>query len=397
MVVFGDSLSDTGNDSSWASLFGYVTSNGRFTSDPTSHPPSAGTGVWHEELATKLGIARATPSSSGGENWAYGGAVTGSGTADFGIVHNVGKQVSDYLKSTSNTCSPTALYAVFAGANDLLDAADNAGTSTVGVHAFESAANIAANNLKTYILQDFVADGARYFVWPNLPELDQTPYARSTYDTSIEAALADAVQTFNSDLASAIQYIHGANPSVTIYAADVHAWFNEMLNGTYPGYAFANVTVPATNVSPVPASADTYLFWDKLHPTEIAHKLLGDAVFNTIAVGPLVVTAANWTPAGLTLKIGSDSMLHVYVTGTTTDPVRPCAPACVTRVQITGPSSGSGNLTVDSSAGNPIPGGGLIETGSGIVTLLGSNTYKDTSTVTSRELIVTRPTALADG
>ncbi len=166
---------------------------------------------------------------------------------------------------------------------------------------------------------------------------------------------------------------------------------------SYPGYAFANVTVPATTVSPVPASADTYLFWDKLHPTEIAHKLLGDAVFNTIAAGPLVVAAANWTPAGLTLKIGGDSLLHVYVTGTTTDAVPPFAPAYVTSVQITGPRSGSGNLTVDSSAGNPIPGGGLIETGSGIVTLLGSNTYKDTTTVTSGELIVATPTALAHG
>jgi phospholipase/lecithinase/hemolysin len=396
MIVFGDSLSDTGNDSGIASLFGYVTSNGRFTSDPTSHPPSAGTGVWHEELATDLGIAPATPSSSGGSNWAYGAAVTGAGTSDFTIVHNVGRQVSDYLASTHNIASPTALYAIFAGGNDLLDAADADGTSTVGVHSLESAANTAANNLETYILQ-FVTDGARYFVWPNLPALDQTPYARSTYNSSIEAALVDAVQTFNSDVASAIQYIHSVNANVTIYAADVHTWFNEMLGGTYPGYAFTNVTVAATSVTPVPASADTYLFWDKLHPTEKAHKLLGDAVFNTIAVGPLVVAAANWTTAGLTLKIGSDSKLHVYVTGTTTDAVTPSAPVYVTSVQITGPSSGSGNLTIDSGAGNPIPGGGLIETGSGIVNLLGANTYKDATTVTSGKLVVETRTALADG
>jgi phospholipase/lecithinase/hemolysin len=396
MIVFGDSLSDVGNDSSWAAFSGYVTTNGRFTSDPTSKPPSADTGVWHEELATDLGIARATRSSSGvGSDWAYGGAVTGAGTADFGIVHNVGQQVSDYLKRTSNICSPTALYAILAGGNDLLDAADAAGTGTVGVHAFESAANTAANNLQTYIL-NFVTDGARYFVWSNLPALDQTPYARSTYNASIEAALADAVQTFNSDVTSAIQYIHGVNANVTLYAPDVHTWFNEMLGGTYPGYAFANVTVAATSVTPVPPSADVYVFWDKLHPTEKVHKLLGDAVFNTIAVGPLVIAAANWAPAGLTVKISDDSKLHVYVTGTTTDAVTPSLPAYVTSVQVTGPSSGSGNLTVDSSNGNPIPGG-LSETGSGLINLLGSNTYKDTTTVTSGKLLVKTPTALADG
>jgi phospholipase/lecithinase/hemolysin len=395
MIVFGDSLSDTGNDSGIAGLFGYVTTNGRFTSDPTSKPPSAGTGVWHEELATDLGIARATPSSSGGENWAYGAAVTGSGTQDFGIVHNVGQQVSDYLKSVTNVASSTALYAVFAGGNDLLDAADAKKSATIGVHDLESAANTAANNLQSYI-STFVSDGARYFVWPNLPALDQTPYARSTYNASIEAALVDAVQTFNIDVATKIQSIQAAHSNVKIYSADVHTWFNEMLSGTYPGYAFTNVTVAATSVTPVPASADTYLFWDKLHPTEKAHKLLGDAVFNAIVVGPMVVSAANWTAAGLTLKIGADSKLHVYVTGTTTDAIPPAAPVYVTSIQITGPSSGSGNLTVDSTVGNPIPGG-LFVTSPGTVNLLGTNAYKDTTTVTSGKLIVAAPAAIADG
>ena len=51
MVVFGDSLSDMGNDAGWAWAQGFHTSNGRFTSDTTSSPPSAGTGVWHEALA----------------------------------------------------------------------------------------------------------------------------------------------------------------------------------------------------------------------------------------------------------------------------------------------------------------------------------------------------------
>jgi phospholipase/lecithinase/hemolysin len=284
MVVFGDSLSDVGNDAAFASLFGYVTSNGRFTSDPTSQPPSANTGVWHEELATKLGIARATRSSSGGSDWAYGGAVTGPGTSDFGIVHNVGRQLSDYLTSTSNTCPSDALYVVWAGGNDLLGAADNAGSGTVGVHAFESAAHTAATNLKLDILNSLAADGARYFVWPNLPALDQSPRARTSYNSSINAALADAVQTFNSDWSSAVQYIESVRPDVTIYACDVHSWFNELLLGTYPGYAFSNVTLAASSVTPVPASADTYLFWDQIHPTQEAHELLGDAAFDTIAV-----------------------------------------------------------------------------------------------------------------
>jgi len=296
-VVFGDSLSDTGNDSAFASFLGYKTSNGRFTSDPTSHPPSAGTGVWHEELETKLGIARATPSSSGGSNWAYGAAETGSGTLDFGIVHNVGQQVSDYLSSTHNICSSTALYLIWAGANDLLDAADNL-TGTFSVHALESVANTAATNLENDIKQ-FAADGAKYVLWPNLPALDQTPYARATYSAATEAALVDAVQRFNTDWASAIQSIHSVYPSEVVYSLDIYSPFNEMLQHTYPGYNFSNVTDAASSVTPVPASADTYLFWDKLHPTEEAHKLLGDAAYNLIASSP-AVNAFSVTPTTLT-------------------------------------------------------------------------------------------------
>ncbi len=296
-IVFGDSLSDTGNDSNWASLFGYVTTNGRFTSDPTSKPPSAGTGVWHEELETKLGIAHATKSSSGGSNWAYGAATTGSGTQDLGIVHNVGKQVSDYLSATHNIASSTALYMFWAGANDLLDAADNL-TGTVNVHALETAASTAETNLENDIKQ-FAADGAKYFIWPNLPALDQTPYARATYSASVEAALLDGVQAFNNDLASAIQSIRSVYPSEVIYGLDVYTPFTQMLAHTYPGYNFSNVTLAASSVTPVPASADTYLFWDKLHPTEIVHKLLGDTAYNLIASSPLV-NAFSVTPAMLT-------------------------------------------------------------------------------------------------
>lgn len=68
---------------------------------------------------------------------------------------------------------------VWAGANDLLDAADNL-TGTFDVHALEPAANTAATNLENYIKQ-FAADGAKYVLWANLPALDQTPYAHDLF------------------------------------------------------------------------------------------------------------------------------------------------------------------------------------------------------------------------
>ena len=144
MVIFGDSLSDTGNTvhatplGAFAlSLLGYKTTDGRFTSGTDSKPKSTADGVWEEILAGILGATGALKDSAvipswyeNGNNWAYGGAETGSGTNQYkmGIPDNVGKQVSDYL--SSQVVSNSALYAIWSGGNDLLDKADHATLST---------------------------------------------------------------------------------------------------------------------------------------------------------------------------------------------------------------------------------------------------------------------------
>jgi autotransporter-associated beta strand protein len=126
----------------------------------------------------------------------------------------------------------------------------------------------------------------------------------------------------------------------------------------------------------------------------------------TYLPAPLIVTAGDWTSAGLTLTLGSDGNLHVYTTGTTTpDLVQPCPPASVSNIEITSPSDTTANLTIDSTAGNPIPaggmnysgGGGLIITGPGTVTLSGMSSYTGGSIISSGTLLVSAASALPDG
>src|SRR5947207_12362661 len=83
VVVFGDSLSDTGNVRARTSAkssgaidypshtFNYA--NGRFTNDTDTDPAShTYLGVWHEQLArTFLGLPPATTTQSGGLNHAF--------------------------------------------------------------------------------------------------------------------------------------------------------------------------------------------------------------------------------------------------------------------------------------------------------------------------------------
>src|SRR5205807_1785836 len=84
-VIFGDSLSDTGNVLNRSFGFYPVApnySNGRFTNGTDTIPKTQNPyiGVWHEQLAGLLGVPVATRSLSGGTNYAFGGAETGQGT-----------------------------------------------------------------------------------------------------------------------------------------------------------------------------------------------------------------------------------------------------------------------------------------------------------------------------
>ena len=131
-----------------------------------------------------------------------------------------------------------------------------------------------------------------------------------------------------------------------------------------------------------------------------------------IDTATLTVFPADWISAGLTLTLGSDGNLCVYLTGTTppTDVVVPCPPADLTNVEITAPSNIAANLTIDSTNGNPIPAGGLtytgpeagkttaglIITGSGVVTLSGTDTYTGGTVVSAGTLIVTSSTCAAE-
>jgi len=137
IIVFGDSLSDTGNirDLTHAETGGMVDfpglafnyADGRYTNSSETNPAStAYAGVWHEQLArTFLKIPVASNSLGGGTDYAFGGATTENGTmqqtviTDVTIVlDNMGKQIDDYL--AAHPIDPAALYIVWGGTNDLL-------------------------------------------------------------------------------------------------------------------------------------------------------------------------------------------------------------------------------------------------------------------------------------
>ncbi len=117
LVVFGDSQSDSGNNT-----IAIGSNPGQAVSGNTYVPSQTyGSGVysngpeWATDTAAKLGVPL-TPSLSlaGGTNYAFGGATTGP--AVNGFPFSLLTQANQYL--AANTVSANALYVIAVGGND---------------------------------------------------------------------------------------------------------------------------------------------------------------------------------------------------------------------------------------------------------------------------------------
>jgi phospholipase/lecithinase/hemolysin len=322
IVVFGDSLSDTGNDAA-VSLAKYGPSasvpspatgytQGSFTDGLDTSPAAVNyTGVWIKQLAAMLPAhPPLTNSLSGGTDYAYGFATTNSGTSNFTYgpgnvlsfpLDNVGLQISTYL-ATHPVITDNTLFVVWAGANDLIAATSSA---DIVAAAQRDAANV----------QTLIAAGATNIIVPNLPPLGLVPRFNGSPTTSAPAT--EAALGFNQALAEYLAGVIAAVPaSVHIYPLDVATIFNTIVGPPAAG-GFANVTASSqgnTTINP-----DTYLFWDDLHPTTHGHNVLATQAFTLI--GTPVVTTAAVTSNNIDANLNASVTLTANVTSTTGTPI----------------------------------------------------------------------------
>ena len=287
LVVFGDSLSDTGNVFAFnggvfppSSPPGVLYDQGRLSNGP----------VWVEYLAGAIGAAAPTPSLLGGTNFAWGGAQTKvsfepyDSTLDpdpFPISTTVAirDQVGSFLGGVAQAgVVPDAdetLYVIWGGANDF---------SLGG----ERSANLSVKNIESDVMSLVDAVGARHILVANMPSLTDTPAVGggfpSAFASSSQTANLDyVVRNFNKKLSHELDKVEQQNPGVQIYQFDVFGLYQDVLRDP-AAYGFNPLTqVPALNeavlygteVGPLflndPA---TTLFWDGVHPTTRAHQVL---------------------------------------------------------------------------------------------------------------------------
>jgi phospholipase/lecithinase/hemolysin len=276
IVVFGDSLSDTGNvahltqDKYGVRIPGPLAdyTDGRFTDgDDTLPVAQKYFGVWIEQLAATLPSKPIiTNSLDGGTNYAYGFALTGSGTTLLTLtpalsvnVNNMGQQITDYL-ATRPVISNRTLFVVWGGANDILNA-----TSLDDV--------IKASIEETKDIQRLVDAGATQFIVPNLPPLGLVPRLNGSPATSIPATTASIV--YNEFLQAGLTLLKhfSFGKRLRFHQLDVFALYSKIV-ASPSTYSLANVTAASQGAYSI--DPDTYLFWDDLHPTTKGHEILAE-------------------------------------------------------------------------------------------------------------------------
>jgi phospholipase/lecithinase/hemolysin len=284
IVVFGDSLSDTGNVADLTlTKYGVEIPGpyadytaGRFTDGADTQPAAQNYfGVWVEQLADSFPSKPPVVNSlDGGTDYAYGFATTGSGTGVFTFgpsdslfvnVDNVGQQITDYLATKPKITSKT-LFVVWGGAIDVLYATTEDEVINAGIN-------------QTLNIQRLIDAGATQFLIPNLPPLGSVPRLNGSPTTSIPATQASAL--YNQVLSGGVDLLRffdfEKHPQLS--ELDVFSLFKKIV-ASPSTYSLVNVTMSSQGMAVDP---DTYLFWDDLHPTTRGHNILAVTAAEVLA------------------------------------------------------------------------------------------------------------------
>jgi len=278
LFVFGDSLSDSGNNylagaydptqsvSGNTYIPSYTYDRGTNSFGTYSNGPT-----WVSSFASALGL-NVLPSLLGGTNYAFGGAQTSidGPPQTGGFPYSLTTQVGQYLGGLSGPADSGALYVVAGGGNNARAAA--AALAQPGLSQAQQLAIIAANafNFATDIgkmVDALQAAGAKNIIVWNAPNLGLTPFAGATGGQGVGAFLA---QTMNAQLGLELA------DEIDVKIFDLYGQIGNIFANPW-AYNLTNVTdacgAAINNCDPA-----TALFWDGIHPTAAGHQILAGAM-----------------------------------------------------------------------------------------------------------------------
>lgn len=294
VTFFGDSLTDGGYFSPITQGKLGIKESGQFTTNPDN--------VWATSFAEQLGTT-AVPivylGNQTGNNYAIGGARAGVDIVNpnFGVpVASVSTQVNGYL--TNKKVDPNGMYVVWAGANDLREAAIQSaqGKPLDALNTVSSAAVSQVAAIKA--LKD---NGAKYILVPNIPDVGLTPDSipdnSLTGDALIEALKNQATATVAANLYNQTMYSGAVATGANIIPLDTFSLLQQVVaNPT--AYGFTNVTQPACTTPSslvcgssnlvVPGANESYFFADGIHPSGRAHQMIADYASAVVTAPSLI-------------------------------------------------------------------------------------------------------------
>jgi len=305
LFVFGDSLSDSGNNAvvlapnvtpvpisgnSFIPTFPYA--SGHYTNGL----------VWAQTFAPALGLT-ANASLLGGTDYAFGGARTGPLTPTplpGGLLSpfppSLETQVAFFLLQRANVAPSNALYVVAGGGNNARDAlvaaAGCGGNLTCIGGIIQSAALTYAGDIATIDAELKLAGARKLVVW-DVPDIGDTPAVRAAGASA--AALGTLIAaSMNAALLGAI----ASDPDVQLF--DLFGLVDAIVAS--PG-AFGLTDVTNACAQFVTCDPSKFLFWDGIHPTSAGQLIISNALLAQVpapatlvllAVGLVGLTGTAW-------------------------------------------------------------------------------------------------------
>jgi outer membrane lipase/esterase len=282
LFIFGDSLSDPGNNAillnppppppNNVTLPSDITGNSFIPTYPyaPSYQYSNGN-VWAYQFATMLGLpsAVAGPVLGGGlgSNFAFGGATTGP-LNNVGSVPSLLTQAANFVAALGPASAPAnALYVVAGGGNNaraamtaIAGGADP--TATIGATAIQFAADIGS------IVDTLQAKGAeRIIVW-DVVNLGLAPAIAANGDQA-----ASLATTLTQAMNDALGYRLATESNVLTFGLFALTTSIRANPGAYGLTDVSNAggAIPGADLS-------TFLFWDGIHPTAAGHAILATSM-----------------------------------------------------------------------------------------------------------------------
>ncbi|MFA6303381.1 MAG: SGNH/GDSL hydrolase family protein [Legionella sp.] len=219
-----------------------------------------------------------------GVDYACGGATTDSPAAPpISWAPSVHAQIEYFLDTHPGQLDPKAVFFIWAGANDILNAF---GTDPSPANLILTANNAAMNIAKD--VARLSRHGAKRIVILSLPNLGVTPLIQEAAvmegDPTLPATAQSLTFTFNSMLNQKLGEVILTHRVKVLYV-NVYTLLDNVIKSTQAGkpyvvagqpFTFVNYTDPICSGSSLvcTVTSQDYIFADSIHPTGEAHRLL---------------------------------------------------------------------------------------------------------------------------